>query len=143
MNYLKMEDGVINVKAKTEDIIEVDVVIDDSTNIDVPIITGDSAFKVAVNGDIETKVTLDATAHEISSTKHNELQNRNLPDQHNIDSITGLRNELNEIKNSAIKSYNDLTDKPKINDVELKGNKTEMDLGVSSIDIIELEAILN
>lgn len=40
-------------------------------------------------------------------------------------------------------SYNDLTDKPSIENVELVGNKTFANLGIARIDDIELEALLD
>ena len=43
----------------------------------------------------------------------------------------------------GVASYNDLTDKPQINSVELVGNKTHSDIGISPLDDIELEAILD
>lgn len=40
-------------------------------------------------------------------------------------------------------SYNQLDDKPKINDVELKGNKSFEDLGAESLTNLEIEEIIN
>lgn len=59
-----------------------------------------------------------------------------------------VKNALEEIKASVAElskptSYNDLTDKPKINDVELVGNKTHEEIKIAPIDDIELEAILD
>ncbi len=98
----------------------------------------------------EMAVELDSTAHAVATDDHNKLFNRDLANQHPIESITGLSEELSDLKEKvedlslkpAVQSYNDLTDKPSINDVELVGNKTHTELKVSPIDDIELEAIL-
>ena len=56
--------------------------------------------------------SLGATTLTLKTNKHNELINRNLPNQHPIDAIEGLREELMSIKNSqgdtnlSIKSLN-------------------------------------
>lgn len=44
---------------------------------------------------------------------------------------------------SGVSNYDDLDNKPKINDVELKGNKTFENLGINTITNIELEEMLN
>ncbi len=43
----------------------------------------------------------------------------------------------------AVGSYNDLNDKPQINDVELIGNKTFEELGAESLTNIDIENIIN
>lgn len=43
----------------------------------------------------------------------------------------------------AVESYNDLNDKPQINDVELIGNKTFEELGAESLTNIDIENIIN
>lgn len=53
-----------------------------------------------------------------------------------------------EVKDETINitsptSYNQLDDKPKINDVELSGNKSFEDLGAESLSNLEIEAIIN
>lgn len=44
---------------------------------------------------------------------------------------------------SPVKSYNELEDKPQINDVELVGNKSFEDLGAESLTNIDIENIIN
>ena len=44
---------------------------------------------------------------------------------------------------STVKSYNELEDKPQINDVELVGNKSFEDLGAESLTNIDIENIIN
>lgn len=59
---------------------------------------------------------------------------------------TALKNKLAQdlgATGGGVTSYNDLTDKPKINDVELVGNKTHVELKIAPIDDIEIEAILD
>ena len=48
-----------------------------------------------------------------------------------------------KIVNTGTLNYEELNNKPKINDVELKGNKTFDNLGINTITNIELEEILN
>lgn len=143
MNDLKIIDGDINVNANTNDNIEILVEVDETTNIDIQIETIESEITVTLDDVKETTLEMDATVHEISSTKHNELQNRNLPNQHTIEAITGLREELNELKSKTVRSYNDLLDKPKINDVELIGNQTHNDIKINALDEVEIGAILD
>lgn len=46
-------------------------------------------------------------------------------------------------KTSTTKDYNTLTNKPKIESVELVGNKSMSELGVETLSNSEIEAILN
>lgn len=48
-----------------------------------------------------------------------------------------------KIVNTGTLNYEELNNKPKINDVELKGNKTFDNLGINTITNIELEEMLN
>ena len=51
---------------------------------------------------------------------------------------------MNENLNLVISgSYNDLSDKPKINSVELVGNKTFEDLGAERLTNSDIELIIN
>ena len=143
MTDIKIIDGDINVNATINDEIELLVEIDNEAGIDVELENSDSEITIVLDDVIETTLEIDSSIHEVSSIKHNELQNRNLPNQHTIESITGLREELDSIKRKTIISYNDLTDKPKINDVELKGNKTNNDIGITALDEVDIGAILN
>lgn len=59
------------------------------------------------------------------------------------DSEEDVSVEDEQITISYPTSYNQLNDKPKINDVELKGNKTFEDLGAESLTNIEIEEIIN
>lgn len=143
MNDIKIIDGDINVDTTITDNIEILVEIDDTAGIDVELETTDSEISIVLEDVIETTLQIDTSIHEVSSTKHNELQNRNLPDQHTIEAITGLREELDQIKRTTAISYNDLLDKPKINDVELVGNKTHNDIKITALDDVDIGAILN
>lgn len=56
----------------------------------------------------------------------------------------GVKQALQNIQNNIDNiSYNNLKDKPKINDVELSGNKTSEQLGINAIDEIDILAILD
>lgn len=57
-----------------------------------------------------------------------------------ISSKQEIEGTLNEtVRYGNVKSYNELDDKPKINDVELNGNKTLSDLGIDQ-DFIKSES---
>ena len=133
MNFLKIENELDNT-------IDIQVEIDD---INIPIEVDENNVDLIINEDEQINITMDSAVHEVSSTKHNELQNRNLPDQHSIESITNLQNELDAIRNLVVRSYNDLLDKPKINDVELIGNKTHNDIKITALDDVDIGAILD
>ena len=143
MTDIKIIDGDINVDTTINDYIEIQVEINDTAGVDVELEATDSEIAIVLEDVIETTLEMDSTIHEVSSIKHNELQNRNLPNQHTIESITGLREELDSIKRKTTISYNDLTDKPKINDVELVGNKTHNDINITALDDVDIGAILN
>lgn len=143
MTDIKIIDGDINVNTTINDEIELLVEIDNTAGIDVEIENTDSEITIVLEDVFDTTLEMDSSIHEVSSIKHNELQNRNLPNQHTIESITGLREELDSIKRKTVISYNDLLDKPKINDVELKGNKTNNDIGITALDEVDIGAILN
>lgn len=143
MNDIKIIDGDINVDTTIKDNIEILVEIDNTAGIDVAIETSDSEILVVLDNVIETSIEMDSSIHEVATTKHNELLNRNLPNQHTIEAITGLREELDQIKRNTTISYNDLTDKPKINDVELVGNKTHNDIKITALDEVDIGAILD
>lgn len=51
------------------------------------------------------------------------------------------KDELANLKMS--KNYNDLTNKPKIDGVELAGDKTHRDIGIVPLDEIEILALLS
>ena len=122
----------------------------DYLEIDVSFESSDSEALVELEQIKETSVTMDSAVHAVATDKHDELLNRDLPNQHTIESITGLSEELSDLKEiiedlslkPSVQSYNDLTDKPLINNVELIGNKTYTELGIAPIDDIEIEAIL-
>ena len=114
-----------------------------TNNINIQMETSNSEITVSLANVIETTLVMDAIVHDIRTTNHDELLNRNIADQHTIEAITGLREELNEIKNNTITSYNDLSDKPQINDVELVGNKTHNDIKISALDAVDIGAILD
>ena len=144
MKDLTIENDVIDLEVQIDSNEEIEVEIDDTTTIEVGMEEDTNTIDASLEEEPEITVQMDSEAHEISSTKHNELQNRNLPDQHSIESITGLRTELEELKNrKVVNSYNDLVDKPQINGVELVGNKTHQQIGIAPIDDIEIEAILD
>ena len=143
MTDIKIIDGDINVDTTINDYIDIQVEIDDTAGVDVELETTDSEITIILEDVIETTLEMDSTIHEVSSIKHNELQNRNLPNQHTIESITGLREELDSIKRKTTISYNDLLDKPKINDIELVGNKTHNDIKITALDAVDIGAILN
>ena len=58
----------------------------------------------------------------------------------NPNDLTGL---LNPITPQAVKDYNKLTNKPQINEIELKDNKNLEDLNVNKLTNIEIENIIN
>lgn len=47
-----------------------------------------------------------------------------------------------ETQRIATGDYNDLANKPKIEDVELKGNRTLREIGVDTLSVQEIEKIL-
>ena len=118
--------------------------------IDVAFEASESEVTVDLEEVKETYIKMDSAAHAVVVNRHDELENRDLPNQHTIESITGLSEELSDLKEKVedlslkpvVQSYNDLTDKPLVNNVELVGNKTLTDLKIAPIDEIELEAIL-
>lgn len=59
------------------------------------------------------------------------------------DSEQDISIEEEKVTITSPTSYDQLEDKPKINDVELKGNKTFEDLGAESLTNIEIEEIIN
>ncbi|ALY07218.1 hypothetical protein VmeM32_00232 [Vibrio phage vB_VmeM-32] len=66
------------------------------------------------------------------TTEHNLLTNRNLPDQHEIEAITGLRDELNQKVNSETgKGLSDenytLAEKTKLANIEAEATKNQPD----------------
>lgn len=58
----------------------------------------------------------------------------------NTDKLTGI---LNPITAQTIRDYNQLNNKPLINEVELKNNKSLEDLNVNKLTNIEIENIIN
>ena len=58
-----------------------------------------------VNGEIVSGIT------KVSINDHNKLINRDLENQHPIEAITGLKNELMSIKQTATSNYNILSKK--------------------------------
>ena len=76
---------------------DIQIETDDTININVDVAENTNEIAVTLAKIEETPVNIDSTVHVVSSTKHNELQNRNLPNQHDIESITGLSEKLNEL----------------------------------------------
>lgn len=97
MESTKIEKNIINIEAEIDNTSEVQMETDDTININVEVIENTDEIAATVEDTKETEVEMDSAAHEVSSTKHNELQNRNLPDQHTIEAITGLTERLNEL----------------------------------------------
>ena len=58
-----------------------------STETDLP---------VCLNSDYDVALDM-GSVMEVTTSDHNELRNRDLPDQHPIDAITGLREAINSI----------------------------------------------
>ena len=73
---------------------------------------------------------------------YNEVTIDNLELYDEVD-IGDLEHDVKLVSVGGTLDYDDLDNKPKINDVELKGNKTFENLGINTITNIELEEMLN
>ena len=60
-----------------------------------------------------------------------------------LNSSSDLNGTLSPITPQAVKDYNKLLNKPQINDVELKNNKSLEDLNVTKLTNLEIEEIIN
>jgi len=52
----------------------------------------------SIEGDIKVNSKADAGTYSITTIDHDKLKNRDLPDQHPIDAITGLTDTIQEIR---------------------------------------------
>lgn len=94
MTNLKIEDGVINVDTESYNTIEVQVQIENDATFDAQFEETTNEIDATMESDQEMEVKMNSGIINVSSNKHNELQNRNLPDQHPIESISGLKEAL-------------------------------------------------
>ncbi len=60
-----------------------------------------------------------------------------------INNNSSLSGTLNPITVQQVRDYNKLNNKPKINEIELKNNKSLEDLNVTKLTNIEIENIIN
>lgn len=76
----------------------------------------------------------------ISVNQENTEQKISLFQENREKNISVMNENLNLVISG---SYNDLSDKPKINSVELVGNKTFEDLGAKRLTNSDIELIIN
>ena len=78
-------------------------------------LNGTISYDVGLNGEVSNKDTLQgslgATTLKLSTNKHNELINRDLPNQHPISAIEGLQEEITKINLSIKNNATDINNK--------------------------------
>ena len=79
--------------------------------------------KEDINGEIVSGIT------KVSTNDHDKLINRDLENQHPIDSITGLKQELMSIKQTATSNYNILSKKINNKIRTVKDIPSDMEIG--------------
>lgn len=97
MDNINISNSDINVETLIDNTMEVQLLIDDTANVDVELLEDTNEIEIYTNENQEIKASIDTAVTNISTIKHDELQNKDLPNQHKISSITGLQDELNTL----------------------------------------------
>ena len=79
--------------------------------------------KEDINGEIVSGIT------KVATNDHDKLINRDLADQHPIDAITGLKQELMSIKQTSTSNYNILSKKINNKIRTVKDIPSDMEIG--------------
>lgn len=123
MNKLNVSNNLVNVETLIDDTIDVPLVVEESEIIDVELLEDINEINISANENHELIALIDNAVTNISSIKHNELQNKDLPNQHNISSITGLQNELDTLNYSINRNIQEIANLH--NEIDALDNKIE------------------